>query len=105
MLRATELALGPLTVRDVPLMKTDLSFLRPHLGEDIAGVIGYGVFARCVVELDLAAPRIALRDPAGYELAAGAWTPMELDNLIPTVTATVEGHAGRFHLDIGSNSG
>ena len=104
-LRATTLELGPLTLRDVPVMKTDLTFLEEPLGVEIAGVIGYGVLSRCVVELDLAAPRIALFDPAGYELARGKWSPLELDELIPTVVATCEGRSGRFHLDLGSNGG
>lgn len=104
-LRAKELALGPVVLGDVPLMKTDLSFLAEHLGLEIAGVIGYGVLSQCVVEIDLVAPRIALHDPGTFTLASGAWSPLELDHLIPTVSARVEGLEGRFHLDIGSNSG
>lgn len=104
-LRAATLTLGPLTLRDVPLMKTDLTFLKGPLGVEIAGVIGYGVLSQCVVELDLAAPRIALHDPRGYELAQGTWSPLEFDELIPTVVATCEGRSGRFHLDLGSNGG
>jgi hypothetical protein len=104
-LRAATLVLGPLTLRDVPLMKTDLTFLKGPLGVEVAGVIGYGVLSRCIVELDLAAPRIALHDPRGYELAQGEWSPLELDELIPTVVATCEGRRGRFHLDLGSNGG
>jgi hypothetical protein len=101
---AETLVLGPMTLHDVPLMRTDLSFLDEHLGVEVAGVIGYGLLSRCVVELDLLAPRIALHDPAGYELASGAWTPIEFDHLIPTVSASYEGHVGRFQLDLGSNS-
>ncbi|NOT28950.1 MAG: hypothetical protein HOP15_00720 [Planctomycetes bacterium] len=99
------LELGPMTLHDVPLMRTDLSFLKEHLGVEVAGVIGYGLLSRCVVELDLRAPRIALHDPVAYTLAAGTWTPLEFDHLIPTVSATYEGRTGRFQLDIGSNCG
>jgi len=101
--KAELLELGPMTLHDVPLMRTDLSFLKEHLGVEVAGVIGYGLLTRCVFELDLVAPRIALFDPASYALKAGAWTPLEFDHLIPTVSATYEGHTGRFQLDIGSN--
>ncbi|MSR61805.1 MAG: hypothetical protein EXS08_05100 [Planctomycetes bacterium] len=99
------LELGPLTLHGVPLMRTDLTFLKEPLGVEIAGVIGYGLLARCVVELDLKTPRIALYDPSTYALAAGAWTPLEFDHLIPTVTASYEGRVGRFQLDIGANTG
>ena len=95
--------LGPMVLQDVPMMSTDLSFLRQQLGVEIAGVVGYGLLSRCVFEVDLLAPRIALHDPATYELTAGAWTPLELDHLIPTVSATYEGRPGRFQLDIGSS--
>lgn len=104
-LRAKELELGPVVVRDVPLMQTDLSFLAEHLGVEIAGVIGYGLLSECVVEIDLVAPRIALHDPRTFELASGSWSPLEFDHLIPTLNARVEGLEGRFHLDLGSNSG
>jgi len=102
---ADTLELGPLTLHDVPLLQTDLSFLREHLGYEIAGVIGYGVLSKCIVELDLRSPRIALHDAAGYTLPAGEWMPLELDEQIPTVKATYEGREGRFQLDIGSNGG
>jgi len=102
--RAQSLQLGPLTLRDHPLMATDFSFLREHLGEEIAGVIGYGVLARCVAELDLVAPRIALRDPAGYALGSGAWARMSLEGRVPSVEASYEGRTGSFRLDTGSNS-
>ncbi len=104
-LLAPTLALGPLTLHDVPLMSTDLSFLRQHLGVEIVGVIGYGLFAKCIVELDLVAPRIALYEAKTYALPAGEWAPLAFDHLIPTVTAKYEGREGRFQLDIGSNSG
>ena len=104
-LRAEILELGPLTLRDVPLMKTDLGFLREHLGVEVSGVIGHSLFAQCIVELDLAAPRIALHDPAHYALSEGEWSPLTFRRLIPSVKAIVEEHECTFHLDIGSNSG
>jgi Aspartyl protease len=57
------------------------------------------------VEFDLVAPRIALHDPVKYSLSAGEWAPLALERLVPTVAATFEGREGRFHLDIGSNTG
>ncbi len=118
--RARELALGPLTSHDHPVMLSDLSFLRPHLERDIAGVIGFGVLSRCVVELEIDAPRIALHDPASSMLQGSAssalqsvassalegarWAPLALEGRVPTVTASFEGREGRFRLDTGANS-
>jgi len=102
--RAKSLVLGPLTLTDHPVMATDLSFLKQHLGEEIVGVIGYGLLTECIAEIDLAAPRIALHDRKTWTLASGTWTPMSLADRVPAVDATFEGHAGRFQIDTGANS-
>lgn len=102
--RAGKLVLGPLTLQDHQLMSTDLSFLKQHLGEEIAGVIGHGLLSRCIAEMDLAAPRIALHDPQSWTLPSGEWAPMSLDGNVPTIDAVFEGHPGRFRLDTGSDS-
>jgi hypothetical protein len=46
-MRADSVTLGPITLGDHPFMTTDLTFLAPFLGREIAGVIGYGVLSRC----------------------------------------------------------
>jgi len=114
--RAEEMVLGPITLRDHPLMATDLSFLKPHLGEEIAGVIGYGVLSRCVCEIAIGsttrAPRLAIFDPKAYALerehaeAVGdgaGWTELRLIERIPVVRGTVEDHDAWFRLDTGAN--
>lgn len=103
--RADTLSLGPMTLRDHPLMSTDLSFLKQYLGEEIAGIVGYGVLSRCVAEIDLAAPAVSLHDPARFQLSAGStWEPIDLDDRIPALHARFEGREGLFHVDTGSNS-
>lgn len=103
LLRAGTLVLGPLSLEDVPMIAVDLSFLREHLGREIAGVIGYGVLSRCVAEIDLSGPRVALHDPRAFALEEGEWTPATFERLIPVVTARYEGREGRFTLDTGAN--
>jgi len=103
LLRAESVELGPLTLEDVPMIELDLSFLKEHLGDEISGVIGYGLLSRCVAEIDLAAPSIALHDPAKFEPSRSKWTPAELDKFIPVVPAKFEGHDGLFTLDTGAN--
>jgi len=102
--RAKELRLGRLCAADHPIMGVDLAFLEPHLGEKIAGVIGFGVLSKCVAVLDLEKPAIALHDPAAYKLERGAWAPLDLSARVPVVTAKFEGHEGRFLLDTGDHS-
>ena len=101
---AKRMEVGPLVLKDHAIMATDLSFLKQFLQDDIAGVLGYGIFEASVVEMSLAQPRIEIHDPAKFELAKGAiWTPLSLDGRIPAVKATFEGHEGLFRIDTGAN--
>lgn len=99
---AQTLSLGPVTLTDHPLMETDLSFLAQHLGREIAGIVGYGVLAKCVAEIDLAGAAISIHDPATYELAKGAWMPLSIDDRVPSVRARFEDKEGLFRLDTGA---
>lgn len=103
LLRADSLALGSLTLHDLPMIALDLRFLKQHLGEEISGVIGYGLLAKCVAEIDLVTPTIALHDPAKFTLSGAPWVETNLDKFIPIVDATFENHTGRFTLDTGAN--
>ncbi len=100
---AATFELGPIVLHDEPILATDLSFLNEHLGEEIIGVVGYGFLNACVAELDIAAPRIAIHDPAKYSLTSGAWSPLDIDDRVATVHARFEGHDGTFRLDTGAN--
>jgi hypothetical protein len=64
MYRLDSMKLGPLTLEKPVAIDLDLEFLTAPLGRPIAGVVGYDVISRCIFELDLAAPRFALHDPA-----------------------------------------
>lgn len=101
--KAKLLTLGPGAFTGQPMMETDLGFLKQHLGDEIAGVIGFGVLSKCVVELDLAAPRIAIHDPKTYTLSQGHWTELTITGGVPSVHAKFEDHDGVFRLDTGAD--
>lgn len=101
--RPEHLTLGLVTV-DAPLMVgTDLSFLTPHMGVPIAGVIGYDVLCRCISEIDLSAGKVSLFNPASFTLSRGQWTDMILYGRHPCVAGAFEGHTCVFKLDTGAN--
>src|SRR5439155_1433536 len=62
--RAKSLRLGPLTIADPFLVEMDLAPLAQAFGQPVAGIVGYDLFSRCVVELTLAEDRLELFDPA-----------------------------------------
>jgi hypothetical protein len=103
-LRAESISLGPATFHDQPIMVTDLSFLKQHLGVEIAGVIGYGVLAQMVAIVDPKTPTLAVHDPATFQLTDGSWSEIDLTDRIPVIPMNFEGNSGRFKLDLGANT-
>jgi hypothetical protein len=101
--RAQELALGPLVIAGPVFMGLDLAFLERAFGVEIGGILGYELFSRCVVELDMRAAEIALHDPARFELAAaGRWEDVTIYGRHPCVRAGFEDHEGLFKIDTGA---
>jgi hypothetical protein len=102
--RAARLELGPLRLRDHTFLATDLSFLEPHVGHAVAGVVGYGLLSQCIAELDLATPSLALHDPARYRLDGAVWTELDLQGRTPAIRARCEGREGLFQIDTGQDT-
>lgn len=100
--RPDSLQLGPVTIRKPLAAGMDLAFLDPFMGEKIAGIIGYGTLARCIVEFDISAASIGLFDPASYRLRGGEWTPLILYDRVPAVPGRFEDHDAVFRLDTGA---
>jgi hypothetical protein len=101
--RGKTFRLGRLTFRDPVYLALDLSENNAPPGEKRAGVIGYPVFARAVVEFARDGEHIALFDPRGYALSPGAqWQPMSYIDLTPAVYTRIEGdRTGLYQLDTG----
>ncbi len=100
---AGSLALGPLTLREPRLIGMDVPASSLLFGRRSDGFIGYDVLTAAVVELDLGAGRVALHDPASFDLGgAGAWQPLVLYRRLPHVACRFEGGgAGVFLIDTG----
>lgn len=99
--RGERFQLGPVTIENPIYGDLDLSFM-PSSGPKIAGIVGYDLFARCVVELEVATARISLHDPATYTLAKGQWQELLLDGNDVCAYARYEGERqGLFRLDTG----
>ena len=77
-------------------------------GLQLGGMLGVGFFERFVVEIDYAAKRLTIYDPAkfGSKQKAAAGTPVAFDfyEHMPQVKGYFEGHSARFTIDTGSRS-
>lgn len=104
-LAAERLRLGPLTIDDPVFMTMDFAPFEAVFGEPIGGIIGYDVFRRTVVEVDLEETRLTIHDPTTYTLTEGTWRALRFQDNHPIVSATVEGIEGLFRLDLGAAGG
>jgi hypothetical protein len=100
--RPDSLTLGPVTM-DRPLMVTlDLAFLDQYMGRRVAGLVGYDLLARVVARIDMETPAVSLFDPAAYKEEGLKWQELVVDQRLPQVRASFEGHTGLFRLDTGA---
>src|SRR5205807_10293411 len=81
----------------------DLSDRNAPPGEKRAGLVGYPLLARVVVEVTGGGgKRIALYEPASYKLNKGKWRELSYIDLTPAVRCRLEGNReGLFQLDTG----
>lgn len=100
--RVKSFVLGPVTITDQLVLDLNISFLSVHMGEKIAGIVGYPVMARCVVSVDMKTPAVSIFNPASFALSGGAWSPLYVYERHPCVDGEVEGIKGIFRLDTGA---
>lgn len=98
--RARTVQLGPATF-DNQIIRAIAS---AGLGGDCVGLVGFGLFARCVVEYDDEAGSIAIHDPARYEPPDLFWQELVSGQIVPTIEARFEDHTELFRVDTGANS-
>jgi hypothetical protein len=60
------------------------------------------MMARAIVEIDMVTPALAVHDPAAYSGAGLTWHRLYVDQRVPCVEASFEGHSGVFRLDTGA---
>lgn len=101
--RAKRFSFGPLTMEEPVFLEIDLAFLEPIFGVKIAGICGFEIFERALVEIDLGGGAVYVRD--GLKDDSLAWKPLFLESRLPCMEARFEGeHEGLFRFDSG-NSG
>lgn len=94
--------LGRIIYKNPIFMATDLSDRNAPPGEKRAGLVGYPLFARAVLEVAEGGKRIALYDPKSYKLSRGVWQELSYIDLTPAVMCHFEGNrTGLFQLDTG----
>lgn len=94
--------LGRMIYRNPIFLAMDLSDRNAPPGEKRAGLVGYPVLARAVLEVTGGGQQIALYDPTTYRLARGHWQELFYIDLTPAAWCRLEGNrTGLFQLDTG----
>ncbi len=99
------LELGPFSLDRALTTEMDLSPIGSAMGANLAGILGYGVFARSVVAIDLAGPKVEIHDPERFAEEGLEWRDLLLHGRHPHVRARFEGKEGLFRIDTGAGQG
>jgi hypothetical protein len=96
------LSLGPVEIDRPTFLEIDLSPLREAFGMDIAGILGYDLFMRSLVDLDVTGDSLRLYQPGAWESLEADWLEIVFHRNAPLLTYTFEGdHTALFDLDTG----
>jgi Aspartyl protease len=102
--RADSIRVGPVVLADLPVIEMDHGFLADPLGRPIAGIIGYDLFSRVVVDVDPAMPQVTLL-PDDRTVGELDWHHLLFEYKLPVIPGRWAGdHAGLFRLDLGAGS-
>lgn len=106
--RGARIELPGLTLDPPRVALLSLRSLEPFSGRSLDGILGFGLFADHIVEIDYAARRINLYPPAGW-IASGKAVAMPLevanDHVYVEANVVMPGHGrltGRFMVDTGA---
>jgi len=96
------LTLGPMEIERPTFLEIDLSPLREAFGMDIAGILGYDLFMRCLVDLDVTGDSLFLYQPGAWDLSEVDWQDLIFHRNAPVLSCSFDGgHTALFDLDTG----
>lgn len=99
-----ELKLGPATLRDTQCAELDLSVFKQAFGIEVAGIVGFDLFRRSIISVDIDKPAISLYTPDSFKLPTGSWTNTRFSTGNIAMQAKMEGdRVGWYRIDTGAN--
>ncbi len=96
------LTLGPVEIERPTFLEIDLSPLRAAFGMDIDGILGYDLFMRSLVELDVTGDSLRLSEPGTWDALEADWQEVTFHRNAPLLSCSFPGgHTALFDLDTG----
>lgn len=94
--------MGRMIYKNPIFLASDMTGKNAPPGEKRAGLIGYPVFARAVLEVGSGGKTISIYEPKTYQLKKSKWQELFYIDLTPAVYCRFEGNrTGLFQLDTG----
>lgn len=101
--KADSFEVGGVRMTRMPMVGIDLGLIGLALGIKCAGIVGWDLFCRSVVELDVAGKQVAIHAPNGFDGSTLKWQPLRFSDNHPIVECRFEGdRKGLFRLDTGA---
>ncbi|MCI0691188.1 retroviral-like aspartic protease family protein [candidate division KSB1 bacterium] len=101
--RTNLLGIGPFALQRPIFVEMDFTPVNQAFGLSVAGVIGYDLFSRAIIKIDVAGSAVSIHDPRAYQRRDGNWQELVIQYQTPVVRASFEGNHQRwFCLDIGA---
>jgi hypothetical protein len=100
---AKDFTLGPATIQNLVFVELDLAQISKLVNVKLGGIVGYDLFRRTVVELDVKKPSVSIFNPTTFSAKTAKWQPILFDGGNIGVQASFEGgQRGWFRLDTGA---
>lgn len=90
--------LGPIRISGTKYLELPASMIGECSTVPIAGICGYDLLSRSVVEIDVKGQSLRIFSPQTYQLTQGEWQPLRLPHQIPAVEAILPGERKEFFL-------
>ena len=98
-----QFSLGPVSIDKLMFVELDLAQISKVINLKLGGIIGYDLFRRSVVELDVKKPSVSIFEPSTYSAGSTKWLPIQFEGGNIGVEAAFEGNRkGWFRLDTGA---
>ncbi len=101
--KADSIEIGGVRLSRTPMVGLDLGLIGLALGVKCAGIVGWDLFCRSVVELDVASRQVSVHSPNAFDGSTLKWHPLRFSDNHPIVECRFEGdRKGLFRLDTGA---
>jgi hypothetical protein len=100
--KGERLTLGPVEIDQPTFLEIDLSPLTQAFGMPISGILGYDLFMRSLVELDVTSDTLHLFEPGALDGLEADWQEIIFNRNAPVISCSFDGgHTALFDLDTG----